>query len=140
MWNFKTLKIQRTFQNWSKVLELWKSFTTYKWNIIYMMCFKKTQLIKKLKNNVKNNSCRKCFWLWFEIVIIFINKTLNLQGIKTLSKFHIYSQMIIIKILCTRTIISIFLKNCRKNYSKIHLCEKKSFGKNDRLTCSQAPC
>jgi hypothetical protein len=34
------------------------------------------------------------FLLWFEIVIIFINKTLNLQGIKTLSKIHIYSKLI----------------------------------------------
>jgi hypothetical protein len=25
MWNFKTLKIQRTFQNWSKILELQKN-------------------------------------------------------------------------------------------------------------------
>jgi len=32
-------------------------------------------------------------WLWFEIVIIFISGTLNLQGIKTLSKNHIYSKM-----------------------------------------------
>jgi hypothetical protein len=30
MWNFKMLKIQRTFQNWSKILELQNSFTTYK--------------------------------------------------------------------------------------------------------------
>jgi hypothetical protein len=34
------------------------------------------------------------FWLWFEIVVIFINRTPNLQGIKTLSKIHIYSKMI----------------------------------------------
>jgi hypothetical protein len=34
------------------------------------------------------------FWLSFEIVIIFINKTLNLLGIQTLSKIHIYSKMI----------------------------------------------
>jgi hypothetical protein len=36
-------------------------------------------------------------WLWFEIFIIFINGTLNLEGIKTLSKNHIYSKMIIKK-------------------------------------------
>jgi hypothetical protein len=33
-------------------------------------------------------------WLLFKIVIIFINVTLNLQGIITLSKIHIYSKMI----------------------------------------------
>jgi hypothetical protein len=33
-------------------------------------------------------------WLWFEICIIFINGTLNLQGIRTLSKNHIYSKLI----------------------------------------------
>jgi len=34
------------------------------------------------------------FGLWFEIAIIFINITLNLQGNMTLSKIHIYSKMI----------------------------------------------
>jgi hypothetical protein len=34
------------------------------------------------------------FWLWFEIVIIFKNKTLNLQAINTLSKILIYSKII----------------------------------------------
>jgi hypothetical protein len=43
MWNFKTLKIQ-------------KSFTTYKWGIMYMMCEKKLYFIlqediKKFKTN-----------------------------------------------------------------------------------------
>ncbi len=32
-------------------------------------------------------------WLRFEIIIIFKDETLNLQGIKTLSKIHIYSKM-----------------------------------------------
>jgi hypothetical protein len=32
-------------------------------------------------------------WLWFEIIIIFKDKTLNLQGMKTFSKIHIYSKM-----------------------------------------------
>ncbi len=44
---------------------------------------------KRKHKNIKMN-----IWLWFEIIIIFINKTLNLQGIKTLSKIHIYSKMI----------------------------------------------
>jgi len=34
------------------------------------------------------------FWLSFEIVINFINKTLNLPRIQTFSKIHIYSKMI----------------------------------------------
>jgi hypothetical protein len=37
------------------------------------------------------------FLLSFEIVIIFINKTLNLQKINTLLKIHIYSKMILKK-------------------------------------------
>jgi hypothetical protein len=37
---------------------------------------------------------KKLFWLWFEIIIIFKDKTLNLQGIKTLSKIHVYSKML----------------------------------------------
>jgi hypothetical protein len=36
MWNCKTLKIQRTFQNWCKILELQKSFVTHKWGKMYM--------------------------------------------------------------------------------------------------------
>jgi hypothetical protein len=32
MWNCKTLKIQRTFQNWSKSLKLQKFFATHKWD------------------------------------------------------------------------------------------------------------
>jgi hypothetical protein len=34
------------------------------------------------------------FWLRIEIIIIFINRTLNLQGIKIFSKIHIHSEMI----------------------------------------------
>jgi hypothetical protein len=37
MWNLKTLKIQKMFQNCFKFSELQKSFTTYKWVIMYMM-------------------------------------------------------------------------------------------------------
>jgi hypothetical protein len=37
MWNSKTLKIQRTFQNYFRISELQESFTTYKWVIMYMM-------------------------------------------------------------------------------------------------------
>jgi len=41
MWNSKTLKIQRMFQNCFKILEFQESFTTYKWVIMYMMYEKK---------------------------------------------------------------------------------------------------
>jgi hypothetical protein len=37
MQNFKTLKIERMFQNCFKILEFQESFTTYEWVIIYMM-------------------------------------------------------------------------------------------------------
>jgi hypothetical protein len=56
MWNLKTLKIQRTFQNWSKILELQKSFTTYKWGIMHMMCLKNVLVyyITRKPKNLKN--------------------------------------------------------------------------------------
>jgi hypothetical protein len=38
MWKFKTLKNQRTFQTWSKILKFQNSFTTYKCGIMYMIC------------------------------------------------------------------------------------------------------
>jgi len=41
MWNPKTLKIQKTFQNWSKILKFQKSFATHKWGKMYMMCWEK---------------------------------------------------------------------------------------------------
>jgi hypothetical protein len=34
------------------------------------------------------------FWLWFEIVIIFQDETLNMQRNYTLLKIHIYSIVI----------------------------------------------
>ncbi len=37
MWNSKTLKIQRMFQNCFKISKLQESFTTYKWVRMYMM-------------------------------------------------------------------------------------------------------
>jgi hypothetical protein len=41
MWKSKTVKIQRTFQNWSRILKLQKQIITYKWGIMYMTCLKK---------------------------------------------------------------------------------------------------
>jgi hypothetical protein len=64
MWNFKTLKIQRSFQNSAKILELQKSFTTYKWGIMHMKFNKSC----RIQENIKNLKIK--FWLWFEIVII----------------------------------------------------------------------
>jgi hypothetical protein len=40
----------------------------------------------------KHKNVKKKNWLWFEIIIIFKDETLNLQGIRTLSKIHIYSK------------------------------------------------
>jgi hypothetical protein len=37
MRNSKTLKIQKIFQNYFRILEFQKSFTTYKWVIMYMI-------------------------------------------------------------------------------------------------------
>jgi hypothetical protein len=37
MWNSKTLKIQRMFQNCFRISKIQKSFATYKWVIIYMV-------------------------------------------------------------------------------------------------------
>ncbi len=44
MWNFKTLKIQKMFQNCYTISKLQKSFTTYKSVIMYMMYEEKLQL------------------------------------------------------------------------------------------------
>jgi hypothetical protein len=52
MWNFKILKIQKTFQNWSKILELQNYFTTYKWGIMYMIF--KEELYFITQKNIKN--------------------------------------------------------------------------------------
>ncbi len=55
MSNSKTLKIQRTFQNWSKILEFQKNSTTYKWGIMYnvlrkiVVCY--TRRHKKFQNH-----------------------------------------------------------------------------------------
>jgi predicted component of viral defense system (DUF524 family) len=61
------------------------------------------------------------------IVIIFKDKTLNLQGINTLSKNHIYPKFINKKMSCTWTIVSIYYNNLQENCSKIHLHMKKLF-------------
>jgi hypothetical protein len=37
MWNSKTLKIQKLFQNCFKILKFQESFTIYTWVIMYMM-------------------------------------------------------------------------------------------------------
>ncbi len=51
MWNFKTLKIQKMFQNCFKLLKIQNVFTTYKWVIMYMMYEEKlVQNIIRLKN------------------------------------------------------------------------------------------
>jgi hypothetical protein len=56
MWNFKTLKIKRMFHNCFKISKFQKSFTTYKWVIMYMMY---------LKNyNLAYNKIKECEYLF----------------------------------------------------------------------------
>jgi hypothetical protein len=57
--------------------------------VICIWCVKFFFKIIVEEKNVKKNKN----WLWFEIIIIFKDETLNLQGIMTLSKIHIYSKM-----------------------------------------------
>jgi hypothetical protein len=68
--------------------------------------------------------------LWFEIIIIFKDETLNLQGIKTLSKIHICWKMTK-KIKCH--VIgqqqAFIIISCKKICSKIHSYGKKNWGK-----------
>jgi len=45
MWIFKTLKIQRSFQDCSIILKLQKSFATHRWGKMYMMCLKISSLL-----------------------------------------------------------------------------------------------
>jgi hypothetical protein len=78
------------------------------------------------------------FWLWYGIVIIFINKTLNLQGIKTLLKIHIYSKMINKKMSCIETTMSIYHNKLQKNCSKIHAYERTFFWEKDMQSSFKA--
>jgi len=60
-------------------------------------------------------------WLWFEIVIIFINRTLNFERIKTLSQIHIYSKMIDEKTCYVLgELETLIITYCKKNCSKSH--------------------
>jgi hypothetical protein len=61
MWNYKTLKIQKTFQNVCKILKLQKSFATHKWGKMYMMCWKKMEFIKQEHKNVET---KKMVMIW----------------------------------------------------------------------------
>jgi hypothetical protein len=68
------------------------------------------------------------FWLRFEIAIIFMDRTLNLEGIMTLSKIHIHLKMIKNKMSCTTTTINIYYII---NFVPKFICMKKTFGKKD---------
>jgi len=73
--------------------------------------------------------------LWFEIIIIFKHETVNLQKIRTLSKIHSYSKMIICVCVCVCvwyiwTNVSIYHNKLQKQNSQIHSYEKKNLGKN----------
>jgi hypothetical protein len=75
-------------------------------------------------------------WLWFEIVIIFINRILNLQGIKTFSKIDIYEKMINKKT-CHLLGQLFSIKNCKKNCSKIDSHEKVFFWEKKHVIISK---
>jgi hypothetical protein len=62
MWKFKIIKNQITFQNWSTILEFWKSFATYRWGIIYMMCSKKIIACYKRKHKNVQNKLLVTIW------------------------------------------------------------------------------
>jgi hypothetical protein len=127
MWNCKTLKIQRTFQNWSKILEVQKSFNTYKWGTCIGCVKKSYNLLYKIKKIIII-----IFWLWFKIVIISKDETWNLQGIATISKEFIYSKIINKKSCHVLGKLNAFIiTNCKKNCSKIHLYEKLICGQKD---------
>jgi hypothetical protein len=126
MWNYKTLKTQRTFQNWSKILELQK-FLPHINGVKCTWCVKKIVVyyIRKHKNVEKNIN-----YLWFEIIIIFKDKTLNLQGIKTFSDIHIYSKTMKKKHVMYWTTINIYYYKPQKKLFqnsfiwKSFFCEK----------------
>ncbi len=72
--------------------------------------------------------------MWFEIIIIFKHETVNLQKIRTLSKIHSYSKMIIYVCVCVCvwyiwTNVSIYHNKLQKQNSQIHSYEKKNLGK-----------
>jgi hypothetical protein len=54
MWIFKTLKIQRSFQDCSIILKLQKSFATHRWGKMYMMCLKISSLLYNKEKWKKN--------------------------------------------------------------------------------------
>jgi hypothetical protein len=68
------------------------------------------------------------FWLWFEIVIILKDETLNLQGINTFKISYLFKTYKLKNVSCTWTIISIYYNNLQKNCSNIHLYQKVIFG------------
>ncbi len=80
MWNCRTLKIQRTFQNWSRFLELQNFFAIRKWgkmyNVLRNVVFYHT---RKLLNVEKIKSGYD-----LKLLSNLKDKTLNLQGIKRL--------------------------------------------------------
>jgi len=54
MWNFKTLKIQKMFQNCFKILKLQEFLTTFKWVIMYMM-YEKSYSLEYNKTKEREN-------------------------------------------------------------------------------------
>jgi hypothetical protein len=68
------------------------------------------------------------FWLQFEIVIIYINKTLNLQGIMTFQIFKFIKKGYKKNMSSTWTTISIYYTKCKNIVPKfIHMKKQKNW-------------
>jgi hypothetical protein len=90
-----------------------------------MGCYIHDVLKKVIVYYTKKHKIIKDFWLWFEIVIILKDKTLNLQGINILSNFHIYSKIICIK---GRTVLSLFDKLNESSEQERHIIPIRQAG------------
>jgi hypothetical protein len=79
----------------------------------------------------KHNFFKINLWLWFDIVIIFKDETLNLLGINIVSKIHIYSKIIFKKHVMYLDNYNHSLYNLQNNFSKIHLYDNFFFGQKN---------
>jgi hypothetical protein len=71
--------------------------------------------------------------LWFEIVIIFQDETINLEGIYTILKIHVYSTMINKKqiVIYWGNYKQFFITSCKLYHLKIYLYEKINLKQNN---------
>jgi hypothetical protein len=86
----KTIKTQRTFQNWSKILKLQKSFTTYKWGIMYVTCSKKVVAYYTRKHINFKNQIFVMIWNSYHFKRWNIKFTRNEHSLKKSYLFQYY--------------------------------------------------